>query len=151
MKQLLYAGTCMFLLLVSACENSKKTENKKENNLTFGIKDSVSLNILADPLLSDVSKNGDKIIFLDWASEEYITIDRKGKILGRFSKNEDLPDNPGFLFRLPGIRNSEEIVLYGMNGIFYFDFNGKLIRKQKSPAKQCGNYGWTNWSKYKVY
>ncbi|MGM0579752.1 MAG: hypothetical protein ACQETL_03675 [Bacteroidota bacterium] len=134
MKQLLYAGTCMFLLLVSACDNSQKTENKKENNFSLEIKDSVSVNILADPLLSDVSKNGDKIVFLDWASDEYITINREGEILGRFSKNEDLPDNPGFLFRLPGIRNSEEIVLYGMKGIFYFDVNGKLIRKQKSPA-----------------
>jgi hypothetical protein len=134
MKTILTAGILLFLLFLSSCENQITNENNLQNKFSLKIKDSVSINIFADPLFSDVSKNGEKILFLDWASEEYITIDRDGKILGRFSKSEDLPDNPGFLYRLPAIRNSEEIVLYGMNGIFYFDQNGRLIRKQKSPA-----------------
>ncbi|MGJ3233611.1 hypothetical protein [Marivirga sp.] len=134
MKTILTAGILIFLLFLSSCENQTTNENNLQNKFSLKIKDSVSINIFADPLFSDVSKNGEKILFLDWASEEYITIDRDGKILGRFSKSEDLPDNPGFLYRLPAIRNSEEIVLYGMNGIFYFDPNGRLIRKQKSPA-----------------
>lgn len=134
MKSIIWAGVVVFLLLSSACDNSKKIEKDRELNFSFDLKDSVSVKIFADPLLSDVSKKGDKILFLDWASKEYISINREGEILGKFSKKEDLPDNPGFLFRLPGIRNSKEVVLYGMNGIFYFDFNGKLIRKQKSPA-----------------
>lgn len=134
MKSINRAGVLLLLLLFFACNSSKKTEKDIEQDFSFEVKDSVSIKILADPLLSDVSEKGDKILFLDWASEEYITINREGEILGRFSKNEDLPDNPGFLFRLPGIRNSEEVVMYGMNGIFYFDLKGKLIRKQKSPA-----------------
>ena len=134
MKSHKYARTILFLLLFSACDSSQQTERVIDQNLSLKLKDSVSVNIFADPLLSDVSKTGDKILFLDWASEEHITINREGDILGRFSKNEDLPDNPRFLFRLPGIRNSEEVVMYGMNGIFYFNLNGELIRKQKSPA-----------------
>ncbi|WP_296622548.1 hypothetical protein [Marivirga sp.] len=134
MKPLLYVGIFVSLLLLYACYGSQHTESKNEQNISLKIKDSVSVDIFADPLLAGVSKRGYRILFLNWASEEYITINREGEILGRFSKNEDVPDNPGFLFRLPGLRNSKEVVLYGMNGIFYFDIKGKLIRKQKSPA-----------------
>jgi hypothetical protein len=134
MKLLLKAGIVLSLLFLFACDNPPNKEKETESNYSLQLKDSVSLIILADPVLADVSESGDKILFNDWASKEFITINRKGDILGRFSKNEDTPDNPGFLFRWPGIRNSEEIVFYGMNGIFYFDIEGKLIRKQKSPA-----------------
>ncbi len=134
MNSINWEGIIIFLLLFSACNSTKNTGNEAEPKFSLKIKDSVSVEILADPLLADVSKRGYRILFLDWASEEYISINRDGEILGNFSKNEDLPDNPGFLFRLPGLRNSEEVVLYGVNGIFYYDLKGKLIRKQKSPA-----------------
>lgn len=134
MKTILTAGILIFLLFVSSCNSSEKNENNLQNKFSLELKDSVSANIFADPTLSDVSEKGDKIVFFDWASEKHITLNRKGETMGQFSKNDDLPDNPGFLFRLPAIRNSEEIVLYGMNGIFYFDLKGNLIRKQKSPA-----------------
>lgn len=136
MKLLLKAGILIFLLFLYACDNSKTKEKETEHHFSLQKKDSVSLKILADPILADVSKSGDNILFNDWSTEEYITLNRKGEILGRFSKTEDTPDNPGFLYRWPGIRDSEEIevVQYGMKGIFYFDMNGKLIRKQKSPA-----------------
>lgn len=130
----IWITTIVFLLILSACNSSEKKGSFSEQNFSLAIKDSVSINILADPILADVSQKGDKILFLDWASSDFITVNRAGEILGRFSKNEDIPDNPGFLFRLPGLRNAEEVILYGMNGIFYFNINGELIRKQKSPA-----------------
>jgi hypothetical protein len=134
MKSLRDAGISLFLLFLFACNNYETAKTSAGNNYSLKLIDSVNLNILADPVLADVSKNGDKILFNDWTSEEYITINREGEILGRFSKSEDTPDNPGFLFRWPAFRNSEEIVFYGMNGIFYFDISGKLVGKQKSPA-----------------
>jgi hypothetical protein len=136
MKTISMAGILVFLLFISSCDNSETKGENTQRKLNLQLKDSVSLKILADPVLSDVSKSGDKILFNDWASGEYITINREGQILGRFSKKEDTPDNPGFLFRWPAIRNSKEteIVQYGMKGIFYFDINGQLIRKQNSPA-----------------
>lgn len=127
-------ATIFIVLLISSCNSAEKSKSIAEQNFTLEIKDSASVNILADPLLSDVSQTGDKILFLDWASGDYITINRSGEILSRFSKEADIRDNPGFIFRLPSLRNSEEVILYGMKGIFYFDLNGELIRKQKSPA-----------------
>jgi hypothetical protein len=134
MKSLRIAGIILSLLFLTACSKSETSRDSGLNNYAIKLIDSVNLHILADPVLADVNKSGDKILFIDWASEEYITINRVGKILGRFSKNEDTPDNPGFLFRWPAFRDSEEIVFYGMNGIFYFDIKGKLTRKQRSPA-----------------
>ena len=120
-----------------ACSSSNNSEDFKTENtpieLSFELVDSLSIDILGNPVMSSVNESGSLFSFYDFSSSEILVIDSKGTILNRFSKTEDTPDSYGFMLDFPVIWGTDRLIQIGMNGVFIFDLEGNMIKKIPHP------------------
>lgn len=129
------AISCFF-----SCSSSDKAEQHIDTALSYEweLVDSLDLEFLGDPMLTDVSSEGSKLIFFDSPSEEIIISDAEGKIIHTFSKEKDTPDAYGFMLESPGFYGENQLAVYGMNGLFVFDLDGNMQKKISHPESLSG-------------
>ncbi|MCH6236235.1 hypothetical protein [Cognataquiflexum rubidum] len=128
----------LVLLIFCSCSGPEKKELEIPTIYSFEVIDSLDLQILGDPLITDVSPKADRFVFYDFANSEFIITDSSGAILSQFSKNKDTPDSYGFLMESPGFVNEDQLALAGMNGIFIYDLDGNMIQKLAHPETLAG-------------
>ncbi len=136
MKQTLLI-LCSILLIISCTENNTE-EALQEKVYEWETVDSLDLEFLGNPMLTAVSSEGNKLVFFDSPSKKIITADAKGKIIHTFSKLEDTPDAYGFMLESPGFYGENQVAVYGMNGLFIFDFDGTMQKKIPHPESLSG-------------
>ncbi|WP_339758794.1 hypothetical protein [Algoriphagus aquimarinus] len=121
------------ILFVSSC--SEKSEQVAEEPLSYEweLVDSLDLEFLGNPMLSDVNKDGTSLLFFDYPSQKIITSDAIGNIKHSFSKGEDTPDTYGFMLERPGFYGEDQLAIYGRNGLFLFDLDGNMQKKIPHP------------------
>ncbi|WP_113925232.1 hypothetical protein [Cognataquiflexum aquatile] len=128
----------LVLIIFYSCSNPEKKEQEIPTIYSFEVIDSLDLQILGDPLITDVSPKADRFVFYDFANREFIITDSSGAILSQFSKKEDTPDSYGFLMESPGFVNENQLALAGMSGIFIYDLDGNMIKKLAHPEILSG-------------
>ncbi|MFC5626979.1 hypothetical protein [Algoriphagus winogradskyi] len=124
----------LILLLFSSfglfsCEEKEIVTEVAPIELSIDMVDSLDLEILGNPLMASVNKEGSLISFFDFPSSETIITNSNGEILGQFSKKEDTPDAYGFKLELPVLWGEDRVILIGMRGIFIYDLDGNMIKK----------------------
>lgn len=122
----------------SCSEQKEEVSQKTVANYSWEIQDSVDLEILGNPMLADASSDGSNILFYDFAAKELIITNGEGKIQTQFSKTKDTPDAYGFMMEVPGFHQTNQLVVVGMNGIFIYDLQGKMIQKLAHPESLSG-------------
>ncbi|MEB2786742.1 hypothetical protein [Algoriphagus persicinus] len=132
MKNILSILTLNFLLFISCSKKSEKIVDKHVE-LGWEILDSLDLEILGIPMLTDVSSDGSKLIFYDYPSSQILITDTKGIINHSFSKQKDTPDFYGFMLERPGFYGKNQLAVYGGNGLFIFDLDGNMQKKIPHP------------------
>jgi hypothetical protein len=135
----------LVLIIFCSCSSPEKKEQEIPTTYSFEVIDSLDLNILGDPMITDVSPNADRFVFYDFANREFIVTDNSGDIVSRFSKKEDTPDYYGFLMEFPGFVNENQLALVGMNGVFIYDFDGNMVIKLPHP-ETLGGAGFMSFS-----
>lgn len=128
----------LVLIIFYSCSNPEKKEQEIPTIYSFEVIDSLDLQILGDPLITDVSPKADRFVFYDFANREFTITDSSGAILSQFSKKEDTPDSYGFLMESPGFVNENQLSLAGMSGIFIYDLEGNMIKKLAHPETLAG-------------
>ncbi|PZX50199.1 hypothetical protein [Algoriphagus chordae] len=123
-----------------SCSSSDKVEQDIDTTLSYEwqLVDSLDLEILGNPMLTDVNSEGSKLMFFDSPSKEIITTDDQGEIIHAFSKEEDTPDAYGFKLESPGFYGENQITVYGMNGLFIYDLDGTMQHKISHPESLGG-------------
>ena len=124
----------IILLLFSSfglfsCEKKEIATEVTPIELSIDVVDSLDLEILGNPLMTSVNKEGSLVSFFDFPSSETIITNSNGEILGQFSKKEDTPDAYGFKLELPVVWGKDKVILIGMKGIFIYDLSGNMIKK----------------------
>ncbi|WP_425636072.1 hypothetical protein ACPUEN_11795 [Algoriphagus yeomjeoni] len=124
----------LILFLISSywlisCEGKERAAEETPIELSIDLVDSLDLEILGNPLMASVNKEGSLVSFFDFPSSETIITNSNGEILGQFSKKEDTPDAYGFKLELPVLWGNDRVILIGMKGIFIYDLSGTLIKK----------------------
>ena len=126
----------VLILLFSSCSSSDTTEESygQQFQLSWELADSLDLEYLGIPMLTDVSSEGSKLIFFDFPSNEIIITDAEGKIIHTFSKEEgDTPDVYGFKLESPGFYGEDQLAVFGANGLFIYDLDGTMVKKISHP------------------
>ncbi len=121
------------IVFVSACSEKTDVITQKEKTYEWEVIDSLDLNFLGNPMLSDVSKNGENLLFYDYTSKQILVADKEGSINYSFSKEEDTPDSYGHLLERPGFFSSNQIAAFGRNGLFLYSLEGDFIKKIPLP------------------
>jgi hypothetical protein len=119
------------LLIFVSCssDNTNKTANNENIEFQFEIIDSLIVDYLGTPLLSDFSPNQERILLYNSRNTEFIVTDKNGEILKQFSKEGDIPDNPGTLADRPIFYDNETIIAHGQKGIWAYNFEGENVWK----------------------
>ncbi len=128
----------LILIIAFSCSTPKNQELGISNNFSFDVIDSLDLEIFGNPMLVSVSPKANRFVFYDYPSKEFVFTDASGEVLGKFSKQADTPDAHGFLLEYPGFIDEEKVALTGMNGIFIYDLDGKMILKLPHPEMLSG-------------
>jgi hypothetical protein len=121
-------STC---LIFASCSSNNVTEKVADSDIEFQfeIVDSLLLDYLGTPLLCDFSPNKERILFYNGRNTEFIITDASGEILNQFSKEGDIPDNPGTLADRPIFYNDSTIIAHGQKGIWAYNFVGENVLK----------------------
>ncbi|MBN3584499.1 hypothetical protein JYB64_19060 [Algoriphagus aestuarii] len=134
MKSYFSSFFCLSLgIAFSACSKKPDTYSEAKKEYTWAVVDSLDLNFLGNPMLSDVSPDGSKLLFYDSPSSKIIITDAKGQMLHQFSKKEDTPDSYGYMMERPGFFNQNQLAIYGRNGLFLFTYEGEMQKKIPHP------------------
>lgn len=123
---------------INACSEKDEQVFQEVKSFEWAVIDSLDLEFLGNPMLSDVSPDGSKLVFFDYPSSEILITDSKGNINHSFSKEEDTPDAYGFMLERPGFFKGDQIAIYGMNGLFVYDLDGKMQKKIPHPESLGG-------------
>ncbi|UZD24640.1 hypothetical protein PBT90_14760 [Algoriphagus halophytocola] len=127
------------LLLVSwACSENKEQVSEAAKTYEWVIADSLDLDFLGNPMLTDVSPDGSKLVFFDQPSSKILITDSEGNLNHSFSKVEDTPDAYGFMLERPGFFRGEQVAVFGMNGLFIYDLEGEMQQKIPHPESLGG-------------
>jgi hypothetical protein len=131
MRNLLFIFVVSFSIIFTACSSDKANEKISNNDLKFQfeIVDSLIVDYLGTPLLSDFSPNRERILLYNSRNTEFIITDTTGKILNKFSKEGDIPDNPGTLADRPIFYDNNTIIAHGQKGIWAYSFEGENVWK----------------------
>lgn len=121
------------VILICSCSKSPENTIVDSQEYTWELVDSLDLDFLGNPMLSDVSPNGSKLLFYDSPSSQILITDSKGQILHQFSKKEDALDSYGYLMERPGFFKEDQLAVYGRNGLFLFTYDGKMLQKIPHP------------------
>lgn len=129
MRNLLFAFIGLFSIIFTSCSSDKTKEKVSEKDLKFQFEiiDSLIVDYLGTPLLSDFSPNQERILLFNSRNKEFIITDRSGKILNQFSKEGDIPDNPGTLADRPIFYDDGTIIAHGQKGIWAYDLDGENV------------------------
>jgi len=114
--------TMLIISCLSDQENSESSDSDLE--FQFEVVDSLLLDYLGTPKLCDFSPNREHILFYNSRNSEFIIADTNGSILNQFSKEGDIPDNPGSLSDRPIFFDDETIIAHGQDGIWAYNFDG---------------------------
>ncbi len=125
----------IILLPFFSCSSSDNTKESSEHHAHYKweMVDSLDLNFLGTPMLSDVNSEGSNLIFLDHIRETILTTDTKGTIIHEFSKGEDTPDSYGFMLETPAFYRKDQLAIFGSNGMFIYDLDGTMVKKISHP------------------
>ncbi|MBB6328618.1 hypothetical protein FHS59_004274 [Algoriphagus iocasae] len=132
-KNPLILWSIAFIIFVSSCSEKTEVITQEEKNYEWVLIDSLDLNFLGNPMLSDVSKDGETLLFYDYTSKQILVVDKEGTINSSFSKEEDTPDSYGNLLERPGFFKSNQLTAFGRNGLFFYNLEGELIKKIPHP------------------
>ncbi|WPR74171.1 hypothetical protein [Algoriphagus sp. NG3] len=137
-KLLLIACSFCLIAILSFCSEKREQVVQEKKSYEWTLVDSLDLEFLGNPMLTDVRRDGGKLIFFDPPSSEILITDSRGKIEYSFSKNEDTPDAYGFMLESPGFYGKDKIAVYGMNGLFIYDLDGTMQKKIPHPESLNG-------------
>lgn len=126
------------ILFFYSCTEPKEVKQEVSTSYFLEVIDSLDLNILGDPLIIDVSPKADRLVFYDYANEEFLITDDLGNIVNRFSKKGDTPDSYGFPMELPGFIDNNQLALVGIKGVFIYDLEGNMIKRLAHPESMGG-------------
>lgn len=130
-----YSHLLALVAITSFFSCSEKSEQVAEVPLSYEweLVDSLDLEILGAPMLSDVNQDGTALLFFDYPSQKIITSDAIGNIKHSFFKGEDTPDSYGFMLESPGFYGEDQLAIFGGNGLFIFDLEGNMQKKIPHP------------------
>ncbi|MGM0579833.1 MAG: hypothetical protein ACQETL_04085 [Bacteroidota bacterium] len=124
--------TCITLAIIfSSCSSEKAKENISDSDIEFQfeIVDSLLVDYLGVPLLCDFSPSQEHVLFFNKRNTEFIITDVKGEIISQFTKEGDIPDNPGTLSDRPIFYDNHTVIAHGQKGIWAYDFEGENVWK----------------------
>ncbi|WP_296618626.1 hypothetical protein [Marivirga sp.] len=131
MRILLFIFGVSLSIIFSSC--SSETENKivsdSDIEYKFEIVDSLTVDYLGIPFLCDFSPNQEHILLFNSSNREFIITDAKGEIISQFTKEGDIPDNPGSLADRPIFYDNKTIIAHGQKGIWAYNFEGENVWK----------------------
>lgn len=133
-----FFGIVIGLALFSACSSPEEKKVDTKVSLYIELKDSIDLDFLGSPILASTNPSGSRFAFFDYSSKKIILTDQEGEILDTISKQGDTPDSYGFMIDLPVIFRNDKFIQVGMNGIFVFSNEGRLIKKIYHPEDMGG-------------
>ncbi|MFC0655142.1 hypothetical protein [Mongoliitalea lutea] len=136
MKQLCYFSLMAFWLI--SCSKPIMEESDTKQDFSFGVVDSLDVDVLGSLMLVDVSPKGKHFVFFDFSSRGFVFTDDSGEVPHAFSKTGDIPDAHGFLLEFPGFVDENSIALSGMNGIFLYDLKGNMLQRLAHPESLEG-------------
>jgi hypothetical protein len=124
----LIVGLCLFLFLFS-CGSDKDNEiaNNADIEFQFEIVDSLLVDYLGTPLMCDFSPNKQYILFFNNRNTEFIITSGAGEIISQFTKEGDIPDNPGTLADRPIFFDNNTVLAHGQKGIWAYNLEGKNV------------------------
>lgn len=127
MRNLLIITAVAIATLFISCSSDKTKENLNYSDIKFQFEiiDSLMVDYLGTPLLCDFSPNQEYILFYNSRNTEFIITDVNGDIISKFTKEGDIPDNPGTLADRPIFYNNNTIIAHGQKGIWAYDFEGE--------------------------
>lgn len=128
MKTFNFLLILLLTFLYFSCSEKKETVGNTTQHFELEKIDSLDLQILGAPYMGSVSENKN-IVFYDFPSKEILITDGKGEIQHSFSKQGDTPDTYGFMMELPILWGKDRVIVIGLNGIFIYDLDGKMIKK----------------------
>jgi len=125
MRNLLFSLS--FSLVFASCSSDQAGNEAVTSDIEFQfeIVDSLLVDYLGMPLLSDFSPNEDHILLFNSRNTEFIITDKEGEIISQFTKEGDIPDNPGTLAARPIFYDNETIIAHGQKGIWAYNFDGE--------------------------
>ncbi len=113
----------------SSCEQPRQTETEI-TNISFEVTDSLIVDVLGNLELMDINDAQNRFLLYDYGTSDIIVTDENGAILHRYNKEGDKPDSYGsFKISRAAYINDTEYLMPGMQGVFHYNINGKLIEK----------------------
>ncbi len=131
MRNLLFIFGISLAFIFISCSSDKSTEKVSHSDIEFQfeIVDSLLVDYLGSPLLCDFSPNQERILLFNSRNTEFIITDVNGEIISQFTKEGDIPDNPGTLADRPIFYNNNTIIAHGQKGIWAYNFEGENVWK----------------------
>lgn len=128
----------VFVLTSFYCCNSKdKLDSLDQNSIAKRISlittDSIKISYLGNPIVHDINPKTNSILFMEFNqfSNDLNIVDFDGNKINSFSKFGDKPDGYGKQLASPVLLDNNEVLVYGTNGFFRYDYQGNLISKVK--------------------
>ena len=134
MKTFQFLLRALFSFIVLAC--SQQTEENKQITqaaLSVELVDSIQFNMLANPILTDISPEANHVLFYDWASGSCLIFNIDGEPISVIENKKGLPDDPGFFVEMPAFFNDTCININGGRGFFLYNLGGENLTYLKNP------------------
>ncbi|HET8860989.1 hypothetical protein [Marivirga sp.] len=131
MTKLLFIFGVSIALIFTSCSSEKTNENISDSDIEFKfeIVDSLTVDYLGMPFLCDFSPSKERVLLFNSRNTEFIITDSEGEIISQFTKEGDIPDNPGILADKPIFYDNQTVIARGLKGVFAYDFTGENIWK----------------------
>ena len=131
MRYLHFILSFSLVVFFFSCSSEKSEEKVSDSDIEFKfeIVDSLTVDYLGMPFLCDFSPNQERVLFFNGRNTEFIITNSEGEIIAQFSKEGDIPDNPGSLADRPIFYDNNTIVVHGQKGIWAYNFEGENVWK----------------------
>lgn len=131
MRNLLFISGLTLAIIISSCSSETANENLSDSDIEFKfeIVDSLLVDYLGMPFLCDFSPNKERVLLFNSRNTEFIITDAEGEIISQFTKEGDIPDNPGSLADRPIFYDNNTIVAHGQKGVWAYNFTGENVWK----------------------
>lgn len=124
----IYTISGLILAIFLSCDRKSGRILDSDPELKLSLVDSIEYAASGNFLLSDISQDGNILLFFDPNKSELIALDKKGTYVTTLGKNLGTEDFPESIMEFPAFFGSDQVVIHDYLGYVILNFSGTITR-----------------------